>query len=217
MTDKSEAQLDAEAAVPLAELIRKHRIYYHRDLWKPMLATDDPPVLYDESEAEVQVTEVGMPLSWPLTSHVFSETRFIEEDGERVEEPVHSIHSPESLWSKAAFVQWSICRRSHYEHHERKAFQGSLCKLLVGSVIRQQMEPDEVADELQLERERTAEVLRSALKSIDREMKRLLEKADMRDNEDRGRFVIFETLPVHHAVPGLHMQDCPQCRRSNIA
>ena len=211
--DKSDAQLDAEAAAPLSELIRKHRMYYRRDLYKPVLASDDPPVLFDGDEAEVQVSEIGMALSWPLTSHVFSETRFIEEDGDRVEEPVYSIHSPDSMWSKAAFAQWAQCRRGHPEHHERKAFQGSLCKLLVGRVIRGGFEPDEMAYQLQLDRERVAETLRSALKAIDREMQRLIDKGMTRHSEDQGRFTIFEERPVHHAVPGLHMQECPQCKR----
>lgn len=214
MTDKSDAQLDAEAAEPLGELIYKHRVYYHRDLYKPKLSTDDPPVLFDEDgDPEVQVTEIGMPLSWPLTSHLFSETVIV--DG--TEQPVRSIHGPDSLWSKAAFAQWAKCRRIHPEHAERESFRGSLCRLVVGAVIRQHRSVDDVASDLQLEATRLASTLRSALRDIDREMKRLLEKAEFRHREDLGRFSWDETIPVHHAVPGLHMQDCPQCRRSNAA
>jgi hypothetical protein len=206
--DKSDSQLDAEAATPLSELIRKHRIYYRRDLDKPELTSDDPPVF----DGETQATAIGVPLSWPLTSHAFSETRFVEENGERIEEPVRSIHTADSLWAKALFRQWGTCRRSHPEHAERKSFRGSLCKLVVGLVIRQEWSVKRVADELQLDEDRVAEVLRSALKGIDRAMTQVLEKADFRFREDLGRFSWDEALPVHHAVPGLHMDCCPQCR-----
>lgn len=200
--DKSEAQLDAEAHAPLSELVRKHRIYYRRDLYIPRLATDEPPVFTNPDTGERTADEmsmIGPTLSWPLTS-------YISESFGRT-----------FLWSRAAYGQWAICRRSHPEHRDREAFRGSLCKMLVGMVIRQGWEPDRVAVELQLDRERVAEALRSALKAIDREMERLVEGGVQRFREDQGRFTLYDEPPVHHAVPGLHMQDCPQCRRTNAA
>ena len=231
MSQKSDAQLDAEAAVSLSELIRAHRTYYSRDLYIPRLATEEPPVFTDPDtgkRASDPMSRLGPTLSYPLTAFIASETRMVEEGGQLVEHPGQPTYTPNTPWSKAAFAQWAACRRTHPEHWERDEFRGSLCKVIVGLVIRQGWNFERACYELRLDPDRTAKVLRSALLFIDREMERIQDKADRLHKEDEGHFVGKDAqgrwaweveIPEHHRVPGLHEVDCPNpvCRESKAA
>lgn len=206
--DKSDAQLDAEANVTLSELIRAHRIYYQRDLYIPRLSTESPPVFIDPQTGkpdEVEASQVGMTLSWPLTSYITD------------------AYGQTFPWSRAAFAQWAMCRRVHPEHADRDEFDGSLCKLLVGLVIRQGYVLERACLKIGITPEKAGRVLRAALLGIDSEMKRQKAKAHHRQMEDEGRFIGQDTEgryvwdeppPAHHAVPGMHIEDCPNpaCR-----
>ena len=201
--DKSEAQLDAEAAAPLSELIRKHRVYYQRDLYIPRLAADEPPVFTNPQTGERSADDmsiIGPTLSWPLESYITSS------------------YGQTFPWSRAAFAQWADCRRVHPEHQDREEFRGSLCKQLIGLVIRQGYILERACLVLGLTPERAARTLRSALLGIDAEMQRQHNKATQRAKEDSGQFVGQDIRghyvwdgppPIHHAVPGMHEHDCP--------
>ena len=211
MTDirKSDAQLDAEAngrstneAVPqpLEHLIATHRDLYRADLWIERLTTETPPVTTDPqtgAQTADPMSMIGPTLSYPLSQYLHA--------------------SPMFPWTRSYAAMRANCRRTHTRGHlEREVWRGSLCGELVARVIRRDYAFDRACYELGVYdpengTERAERVFRAALAHIE---------AKMDDLRQRAEPVVYrgEWPPApehrHHVVPGLHEQECEQCRRA---
>ena len=189
--------------------IRWHRAEYANDTHISRLVQRQPPttldlntgVLHQEPAAAVGMTVAGRLLKY--VSHP---------EG----------YGSDFPWSKARWLLRVECRRRH-RHHRGQMFvrrdgkevdlwNGSLCHELVGLVVTRGFSVENAAKVLIYDNPEP--VLRYALTYIEATMDQLRAKAERRSREDEGHGpgAIPVRPPAHHSVPGLHEQECPQCR-----
>lgn len=209
--DKSDAQLDAEAAAPydLAASIALHRALWTDDCRIPRLVSRTPPIVTEEGERRAQYSHTGMPTSGQLHRRIFE-----QQPGEAFP------------WVSAFRALRMNCRRNHRLTHvgaDRPYWRGSLCQEVVRLVIigmrrpdgrSGPLSPDEAAAVLRLEYG-LAELLRDTFTFMEQHIDWLQARAEQRRKHDSGVFRVGETVePIkHHAVGGLHALECqhPEC------
>jgi len=204
--EKSAAQLDAEAQGrtvehddrSLPEMILVHRLLYSGDLFLERLVSDSPAVFVDQqtgTRSADAMSKLGPTLSYPLE-------RYLSES--------YGTMFP---WARGFRAMRDDCRRHHPEHQEREEFRGSLCHELVSRTVIGGYILDAACLEIGVTPARAGRTLRVALRYIEAHMTWQREKQQARAVNVGG----FWPAPVyeHHAVPGLHEQDChnPACKR----
>lgn len=215
---KSDAQLDAEAAAPidyaaLERRIRLHRAMYAAELPLKMTQHRVPSDLEDIPlrgvlEPVLDAGELGGPsMSADMVRRL-------------TEPPSRTVYWARARWA----LRHTRCRRSHPEHWEPVAWRGSLCDRLVQLTVIGERSFASACIRTGTDPDRTVKVLDRALGFIEDHMA-MARKRDAAIAasdvggvaDDRGKitYQMVETVRhAHHAVPGLHMQECPQCRRS---
>ncbi len=198
--------------VGLERAILLHRGMHRDDSYIDRMVARQPPTTRDPNTGEIKSHEaaaIGMNMSARLY-------RYVEAPG------------PSEFPWRSAFMRLRYeCRRNHPYHTGPTVpyWRGSLCQELVRLVVigperRIPSLPEgpvsvENAAEI-LRYDNPEPVLRYALSWIEEAMDRARQKAEkrQRDEQGRGPGAVPEYVPVHHAVPGMHMADCPQCRRN---
>jgi hypothetical protein len=190
----------------LEQAIETHRELYRADLWIDRLVARQPPtslnlntgVLHQEPAAAIGMTVSGRLLRY--VSHP---------EG----------YGSDFPWSKALWKLRVHCRRDHPYHRaaDRPYWRGALCHQLVTFVIIREWSVANAASILRYDNPEP--VLRLALERIESTMDDFRARAEKRAREDEGRGdgPIPVERPQHHSVPGLHEQDCPQCRAKGAA
>lgn len=218
--DKSDAQLDAEASAPPPDLtaqIAHHRAMYRAELRIPLTTSrvpsdlesidvrrrvDEEWLLTGESLAVLDAGELGGP---SLSPQMVA----------RLSEPPYG-----ASWAAALFALRHTCRSRHPDHQGPKAWRGSLCHRLVWLVIVGERALAEACARMGLEEHRTQRTLATALRFIEAHIEvRHRREVDRKAREEQRvqQVGTLERAWEHHAVPGLHAEECPQCRKSNIA
>ena len=202
----------------LAERIEDHRHLYRVEIdfspsqrtppvaykWdrsqRAMVPDDSPLVINPLTADEIQVpdsatqsTQVGVPMSGRMYRYLVGPTA-------------------ETPWAFAWKALRGHCRRSHRYHMTPPHWRGALCWQLVNLVIVQGFSVHNAARITQYDDPEP--LLREAFDFIEGEIDKQRAKQEQRAREDAGKFTIYDEAPRHHAVPGLHQQDCPQCRRN---
>lgn len=188
----------------LAASIEDHRAMYKADLLIPKLVSRQPPTTLDPHTGELHVepgAATGMPMSGRLLKYLG------HPEGYGADFP----------WSKAWNRLRTECRRRHRHHRGPKHWNGSLCHQLVAYVIVQGWSVHNAAQILDYDNPEP--VLRSAFSFMESTIDDYRAKAERRAREEAGHGpgAIPVEVPPHHAVPGLHRVDCPQCRREGAA
>ena len=217
MTEKSEAQLDAEAAgrhEHLEATIALHREMHRDDAYLEKLVSTQPPTTRDANTGIVsqhEATRVGMNMSSRLY-------RYVEAPG-----------GAEYPWWAAFKKLRYHCRSAHRKIHtgpDVPYWRGSLCQEAVRLVV---IGPERRLPAFDgpltihqasglLRYDNLAPVLRYAFAYIESSMDDFRAKAEKRAREDEGHGPgpIPTPTPGHHAVGGLHAVDCPNpaCRKA---
>lgn len=199
--DRSPEQLDAEAGrrdLPLNALIALHRSLRKDELHIDRLTADEPPVFVDPNTGERrsdEMSKLGPTLSFRLTAYITGS------------------YGTTFPWARAAFLLRVTCRREHPEHQDRREFRGSLCNRLVNLVVGEGWDPGKASVFLDIDPDRARRTLGHALRTIEAHLDAQRERAERAQREAAGRFSLWESGHEHHAVPGLHSAECPQCRR----
>ena len=215
---KSDAQLDAEAvgrSEPLEAVIKLHREMMRDDPRSiDRMVSRQPPTTRDPNTGIVHQHEaaaVGMNMNARLY-------RYVEAPG-----------SGEFPWRSAFGRLRYECRRNHPYHTgpDVPYWRGSLCHELVRLVIIGPERriagydgPMSVQNAAEILRYDNPEpVLRYALSYIEATIDEARRKAEkrLRDDEGRGPGAVPAPEWRHHAVPGMHMQECPRCRKESAA
>lgn len=209
--EKSDAQLDAEAAGrgSLEATVALHRQMRRDDTWIDRMVSRQPPTTFDFGSLRWESHEpaaIGMNMNARLY-------RYVE-----------SAPPSEFPWHNAFRKLRRHCRTNHPYHTGSLMpyWRGSLCQEIVRLVI---IGPEKangrgplsiLAASQVLRYDQPEPVLREALafieQSIDAERRKAEKRA--RDDQGRGDGAIPVERPGHHAVPGLHQAECPQCRRN---
>lgn len=231
--ERSDAQLDAEAAAPrheqlITDLIEDHRHLYRADLQEYRLHASSGETgsdwTGDRRPVGREYGSNGHPATWtglPFTP-VF--LRYI--DWARDQEQVSirpSFPGRHYAWSTAFWARWAECRRFHPEHHDRPEWRGSLCYQLIHFTIRR--EPPSGLEAacliLGLTPPRAGRTLRDGLLYIasymDRQhnrQKETLKPLRERMGKDPNEVPLWRDRHQleRHGLGGLHREDCPQCR-----
>lgn len=185
--DRSPEQLDAEAAIKpdLGDRIAVHRAMYRHDN--------------------------GLPLKL----HQFTG------DDEGIGAAFNSLFAAyldgtaghTDSWNGALlWMRERVCRGRHSTHWAAE-WGGSLCYKLVSYVIRQEWGIPEAMGRLGLtDEELTAKTLESALVAIERRLEWMLYGEAP---EVKREVAEWMSAPHrHHVTPGLHLEECEQCRRA---
>ena len=187
----------------LAAQITLHRNLAADDAHIDRLVASQPPTTFDYNRAEwtqEPAAAIGMTISARLLKYVG------HADGYGSDFPWHG-----ALWRLRYH-----CRKEHEFHRaaDRPYWRGSLCHQLVTFVILRGWSLQNAAEILRYDNPEP--VLRYALSWIEAAMDQARAKAErrQRDEEGRGPGAVPDYVPAHHAVPGLHQADCPQCRRN---
>jgi hypothetical protein len=184
--DKSPEQLDAEASAP--QLPLAPRIALHRLL----------------AHAEVSIARlhqrdgefgIGVPFSHPFE-------RFLDESFGTF------------YWSAGLKALRQECRRRHSDHWHRPEWRGSLCYALVSAVCRFDVAYTRACFDLWVDPVRTEPTLHRALHRIEQKIDELQARASEKVHSDSGRHDWLAPEHEHHALEGLHQEDCMQCRRN---
>lgn len=186
-------------------------VAYTWDEAQRIMVPDDRPLVINPMTADeilvpdsaTQSTQVGMPMSGRML-------RYLQGPG------------PDTPWAIALRGLRAECRRNHPYHRGPAVpyWRGSLCWQLVYMTVIGKPKgngPATIEEAAAILRYDNPEpVLREALQWIEDAMDRARQKAErrQRDEQGRGPGAVPEYVPVHHAVPGLHQADCPQCRRN---
>lgn len=187
----------------LAAQIADHRAAYRADLLIDKLVTRQPPTTLDVNTGVLHqepAAAVGMTLSARLLKYVSHPEGY----------------GSDFPWSKALWRLKYHCRREHPYHRaaDRPYWRGSLCWQLVSLTITRGFSAHNAAEILRYDNPEP--VLRYALGWMESSMDAERAKSELRSREDQGRGDGAIPLPEwrHHAVPGLHQAECPQCRRN---
>jgi hypothetical protein len=185
----------------LDQLIEDHRQLYRSDLHIDRLVSRQPPTSLDLNNGQLHeepAAAIGMSMSGRLL-------RLLGHP-----EGYRGAHPWLEAWHK---LRWN-CRRNHPYHRagDRPYWRGSLCHELVRFVIVDDWSVHNASKILRYDNPEP--VLRSALSFIEQSIDDARRKAEQRAREDEGKFTIYDEPPHHHAVPGLHQDECPQCRRN---
>jgi len=205
---KSDSQLDAEAAAPqrsLDAMLADHRALYQADLFIPRLSTESPPVFTD-SHTGVQSADpmsmIGPTLSKQLAGYI----DYHQRDGETV--PTPSGIFP---YARSMATMRRECRRAHSDHWDRPEWRGSLCNRLVSMTVAEGYAFDRACYDLVVDRKRSERVLRRALVRIVEHMDELQARQTYAKTDG-----VWPAPPphVHRPLGGLHQIECEQCRRA---
>ena len=190
----------------LAAQITLHRNLYRDDTHISRLVQRQPPTTLDLNTGTLHqepAAAVGMTMSARLLKYVS------HPEGYGAEFP----------WSRALYRLRYDCRRNHPYHRasDRPYWRGSLCWQLVTFVIVRGWSVHNAAEILRYDNPEP--VLRNALAFIEAAMDDARRKAEKRSREDEGHGPGAVPAPEwrHHAVPGMHMADCPRCRKESAA
>ena len=207
----------------LERLIADHRAAYRSELdfnptqrtppvaytWdkeqRTMVPDDRPlvinPLSPDEQEipdSATQSTQVGMPMSGRMLRYLQGPTA-------------------DTPWASALKSLRAHCRKNHRYHSAPPHWRGSLCWQMVYLVVVGKPRGggpatiQEAAGILQYDNPEP--ILRAAFDHLESTMDSYRRKAEARERELSGQFSVTDRpAPAHHAVPGLHEQECPQCR-----
>ena len=184
----------------LEHLIADHRAAYQADLHIDRLVARQPPTTIDPNTGELHV-EPGAATGMPMSG------RFLKYLGHP------EGYGSDFPWSKAWWRLKAECRRTHPYHRaaDRPYWRGSLCHQLVAFTVVRGFSIENAAKILRYDNPEP--VLRYALTYIEEVMDSYRRKAEKRERELAGAFSVTDRPePPHHAVPGLHEQECPQCR-----
>jgi hypothetical protein len=196
--------------VTLEQAIETHRELYRADTLIDRLVARQPPTTLDLNTGILHVedgTRIGMTMSGRLLKYVG------HPEGYGADFP----------WSKALWLLRVECRRRHHDHRaaDRPYWRGSLCHEAVKLVViggesggTGPLSPEHAGRILRIDR--IDELLLRAFRFLEESMDSFRRRAELRAREDEGRGDGAIPVPraAHHAVPGLHKQDCPQCRRA---
>jgi hypothetical protein len=190
MTDirKSDAQLDAEAA---EERDLDAAIALHRELYR----SDRLILRLHDRDGE---SGIGPPFSAPF-EHLLDER--------------YGVVMP---WSNGWRGLRYECRRSHSEHWATE-WGGSLCARLIALIVIDERSYGRACYDLHVDQERTERTLLRAFRRIEERMDELQARATETVKSDEGRHDWQAPKFEHHAVDGLHQQDCLQCIRRRTA
>ena len=179
------------------------------------LVPDDRPLVInplspDEQEipdSATQSTQVGMPMSGRMLRYLQGPTA-------------------DTPWASALKSLRAECRRKHPYHRAADApfWRGSLCWQLTYLVIVGKPRgggPATIEEAAGILRYDNPEpILRYALTYIEEVMDSYRRKAEKRAREEDGHgpgAVPNYVNQQRHDQPGLHRQDCPKCRREDVA
>ena len=180
-----------------------HRQLYHSDLWIERLVSRQPPTSLDLNTGVLH-QEPGAATGMPMSGRML---RYLSHP---------EGYGSDFPWSKALAALKYHCRKNHPDHRraDRPYWRGSLCWQVVFLVVVRGFSPTAAGQILRLER--IEPLLPRALRTIEDTMDDYRAKAEKRAREDEGRGdgAIPVERPAHHAVPGLHAAECPQCRRA---
>lgn len=109
-------------------------------------------------------------------------------------------------WTGALWLLRAWCRKNHRYHRGPEGWDGSLCHKMVRLAVVYELSVVEVGQALDYKG--AAMVLRKALEHMDDELARRGRQA-----AQDGTDVEVHEPPGHRPLPGLHAQECPQCRR----
>jgi hypothetical protein len=181
----------------------------------------------------LQRIELRRQFSMKMQSRLGADEELVVEPGAAVGMPMsgpmlRKIGHPEGYgslypWSKALWMLRVECRRRHHDHRsaDRPYWRGSLCHEAVKLVViggesggTGPLSPEHAGRILRIDR--IDELLLRAFRFLEESMDSFRRRAELRAREDEGRGDGAIPVPraAHHAVPGLHKQDCPQCRRA---
>jgi hypothetical protein len=188
-----------------SSLVAEHRNHYVADLWLERLVARQPPTSLDLNTGrlhEEPAAAIGMNMAGRLLKYVGHPEGF----------------GSEFPWTKALWRLKYHCRREHPFHRagDRPYWRGSLCWSLVHMCVVREFSIENAAKILRYDNPEP--VLRYALAFIESSMDEARARAEKRQRELSGQFSVGEVTTVeHHAVPGMHQQECPQCLRRNAA
>ena len=207
--DRSPEQLNAEAAAPqepLSQRIALHRkLYTGETIYRLHDRYGDPGGGYDPDNDDPKpkprangwgAGATGLPFSAAFRRHLSGST---------------GLQFP---YATAVKAMWVECRRAHAEH-KRSEWRGSLCRTLIDMTVAGEWNFDRACLAIGVHPERTERTMHHALNRIESKLAEL----EMRATEPTPRSAAEWMAPehVHHAVPGLHEQDCRQCQRRTAA
>jgi hypothetical protein len=193
----------------LEQAIELHRELYRADTHIDRLVARQPPTSLDLNTGlldEEPAAAIGMTVSGRLLRYVSHPEGY----------------GSDFPWSKALWNLKAWCRREHPFHRGADVpyWRGSLCWQLVYLTVVGKPKGDGPATITEAARilryDNPEPVLRLALERIEQSMDDYRARAEKRAREDEGRGdgAIPVQRPPHHAVPGLHAAECPQCRRA---
>lgn len=191
----------------LDDQIEWHRAEYRNDVRVEKLVSSQPPTTMDLNTGALfqePAAAIGMTISGPLLRRIGHPEGF-------------GSHHP---WSSGLWRLRHHCRRNHPYHRaaDRPYWRGSLCHQLVVFTILRGYTLVEAAGILRYDSPDA--VLREALTFIEDTIDDFRAKAEKRERELQGHgpgAVPAYRVEQRHDQPGLHQQDCPQCRKSNAA
>ena len=221
--ERSESQLNAEAvgkseSTTLDAMLADHRSMYAADIFIPRLSTESPPVFMDPHtgvQSADPMSRIGPTLSKQLAGYVDSHIVCHDKEPcghDHSADPV--VPTPSGIFPYArsmAVMRQRLCRQRHPEHTQREEWGGSLCYALVSLTVGQRYHYEQACLKLLVSPTRTEDVLRRALRFIEEHMD------EMRARQTYAKVDGVWPAPpahVHHAVPGLHRDECEQCRRA---
>lgn len=170
----------------------------------PLVINPLKPNQIEVPDSATQSTQVGMPMSSRMLRYL-------------------SGPAPDTAWATALKSLRKHCRDNHPDHRRHPAWRGSLCwQLVFMTVVGKPLGdgPATVHDAaIILKYDHPAPILRQAFAYIENRIDEMRQKQELRAREDEGHGpgAVPENTPEHHATPGLHQQDCPQCRKNNVA
>lgn len=180
-------------------------VAYTWDEERRMMVPDDRPLVINPLTANevtvpdgpTQSTQVGMPISGRMLRYLMG--------------PTH-----DTPWATALKALRVYCRRHHEFHRaaDRPYWRGSLCHQLVVFTIMRDYSLLQASGILRYDHPEP--ILREALAFIEQTLDDFRAKAEKRERElaGHGPGAVPVERPGHHAVPGLHEIECPQCRRN---
>jgi hypothetical protein len=189
-------------------------VAYTFDKVRRMMVPDDSPLVINPLTANeitvpdsaTQSTQVGVPMSGRMLRYLQGPTA-------------------DTPWATALKSLRVHCRREHDNHRGADVpyWRGSLCyQLVFMTVVSKPLGngPATILEASQILRYDNPEpILRAAFDFIIEQMDHARAKAEKRERELAGHGPGAVPAPVmgHHSVPGMHMEDCPQCRRRDAA
>lgn len=184
-------------------------VAYVYDTRERALVPDSRPLVYtvpgkgviEVPDSPTQTTAIGVPISTRLL-------RYLQQPS-----------SHDTPWASSLLRLRVECRRSHPYHRagDRPYWRGSLCHQLVTFTVIRGWSVENAAKILRYDNPEP--ILRNALRYIEACIDADRDKAERRAREDAGTGPgpIPQPVMAHHAVDGLHRQECPQCKRGVVA